>query len=137
MAAQLKTAVAAFFGIMFALLFSTSTHAGFILCNNTGVPVTAAVGWFENDAWSSRGWYNINPRECALPISGALTDRSIYYYAEGARLKWKGSGEGSAFFCGNHTSQFYYSLKLYLPCLCYTLIRLDTRVSQPLTQTQI
>jgi uncharacterized membrane protein len=134
MAAQLKAAVVAFFGIMFALLFSTTAHAGFILCNNTGVPVTATVGWFENDAWSSRGWFNINPRECALTISGALTDRFIYYYAEGAGLKWQGSGEGSAFFCANHTSQFYYSLKENPSCDGYTFIRVDTGDSQQFTQ---
>ncbi|MBV8565097.1 MAG: DUF1036 domain-containing protein [Methylobacteriaceae bacterium] len=108
----------------FLIICSGSASAGFIVCNNTGIEVSVAVGWFENDAWSSRGWYNVKPRDCELAIAGPMTNRYVYYYAEGGSMKWE-KGEDSGFFCANYTSQFYYALPTDPKCDGYSFERVD------------
>ena len=104
---MLRWAIATIALVMSGMMPSES-RAGFIVCNDTGVTVSVAVGWTPGgDTWKSAGWFNIEPRDCALPITGALSNRYIYYYAEGKSLRWEG-GESSAFFCANHQYSFNY-----------------------------
>ncbi len=65
--------------------FPQASEASLRFCNNTGITIQLAIGYADgnqNTRWTSRGWYNIPPGECATPISGNLQNRYYYYYAE-------------------------------------------------------
>lgn len=114
-------------GMLFAFtaIFSAApASAGFSICNDAGVPITVAIGWRENNAWSSEGWWNIAPRQCATPLSGPLQNRQYYYYAESSNgaLKWH-KGPDAGFFCADQENEFYYSLVTDPPCDGYEFRR--------------
>lgn len=97
--------------LMISFLFGSSAHAGLFVCNNTGIKLSVAVGYSSQDIWQARGWYNIEPRECALPIEGLFENTNVYYYAEGysdSSIKWQG-GEKSASFCVHKYKAFHYA----------------------------
>src|SRR5258708_36200396 len=58
-----------------------SAKADFRLCNNTGNRVGIAVGYKENDSWTTEGWWNISARSCETVLRGALVARFYYIYA--------------------------------------------------------
>lgn len=84
--------------MIFIAFFSSKAQAGFFVCNDTGVPLFVAAGWKQDGQWVSRGWYKIEPRDCALPIEGYLQNRNVYVRAEGGDLIFAG-GQNSADFC--------------------------------------
>ena len=55
--------------------------ADFRLCNNTGNRVGIAVGYKENEGWTTEGWWNISARSCETVLRGALVARFYYIYA--------------------------------------------------------
>jgi uncharacterized membrane protein len=125
----LVSVVAAGFVLAFQWL---PAHAGIIVCNDTGLQVSVAIGWNSGKAWDSRGWYNIKPRDCALPLSGELTNRYVYYYAKAGNLKWQGGNDG-AWFCADPRRKFHYSYEVDPPCDGYVFRRVDAGVSQQAT----
>jgi uncharacterized membrane protein len=115
------------------LLFSAPTKAGVFVCNQTGLDLYLAIGWQEGDKWSSRGWWQIKPRECAHPLHGAIENRVFYYYAEnaGRSLKWRGGLE-SAHFCTTN-EKFYYSFVADPPCKGENFRKVDAGVDEQYT----
>ena len=82
----------------FALVASaTPAAADFRLCNNTGSRVGVAVGYKDNDGWTTEGWWNIASRSCETLLRGALVARFYYIYA----VDYDRGGEwsGQAFMC--------------------------------------
>jgi uncharacterized membrane protein len=71
--------------------------ADFRLCNNTTSKVGIAVGYKENDGWSTEGWWNLPARSCETLLRGALVARFYYIYA----VDYDRGGEwsGQAFMC--------------------------------------
>ena len=71
--------------------------ADFRLCNNTGNRVGIAVGYKENDGWTTEGWWNIPARSCETVLRGTLVARFYYIYA----VDYDRGGEwsGQAFMC--------------------------------------
>jgi len=71
--------------------------ADFRLCNNTTSRVGIAIGYRENDGWTTEGWWNLSPRSCETLMRGALVARYYYIYA----VDYDRSGEwsGQAFMC--------------------------------------
>lgn len=55
---------------------------GLSLCNQTDFMVWAASGMLREDAFESRGWIRVLPRQCAQIITQTLSDRYYFYYAE-------------------------------------------------------
>src|SRR5258706_11967613 len=55
--------------------------ADFRLCNNTGNRVGIAIGYKENEGWTTEGWWNISARSCETVLRGALVARFYYIYA--------------------------------------------------------
>src|SRR3972149_9687061 len=51
-------AAAALFG------FTQPAAADFRLCNNTGSRVGIAIGYKDNDGWTTEGWWNLPARSC-------------------------------------------------------------------------
>src|SRR5499433_3179779 len=72
-------------------------RADFRLCNNTGNRVGIAIGYKENDGWTTEGWWNISARSCETVLRGALVARFYYIYA----VDYDRGGEwsGQAFMC--------------------------------------
>ena len=71
--------------------------ADFRLCNNTTSRVGIAVGYRENESWTTEGWWNLSPRSCETLMRGPLVARYYYIYA----VDYDRSGEwsGQAFMC--------------------------------------
>src|SRR5438046_1851744 len=89
-------------GIVAMLLFAVvlmaeSARADFRLCNNTGNRVGIAVGYKENEGWTTEGWWNVPARSCETVLRGSLVARFYYIYA----VDYDRGGEwsGQAFMC--------------------------------------
>jgi uncharacterized membrane protein len=78
-------------------LTPTRAEADFRLCNNTTSRVGIALGYKENEGWTTEGWWNLSPRSCETLMRGALVARYYYIYA----VDYDRSGEwsGQAFMC--------------------------------------
>ena len=71
--------------------------ADFRLCNNTGSRVGIALGYKENEGWTTEGWWNLSARSCETLLRGPLVARYYYIYA----IDYDRGGEwsGQAFMC--------------------------------------
>src|SRR5689334_14405303 len=59
-----------------ALTFNPAeARADFRLCNNTTSRVGIALGYKENEGWTTEGWWNLSPRSCETLMRGALVAR--------------------------------------------------------------
>jgi uncharacterized membrane protein len=78
-------------------LSAEPAKADFRLCNNTGNRVGIAVGYKENEGWTTEGWWNISARSCETVLRGSLVARFYYIYA----VDYDRGGEwsGQAFMC--------------------------------------
>jgi uncharacterized membrane protein len=83
-------------GITLAALAGTAA-ADFRLCNNTGSRVGIAVGYKDNDGWTTEGWWNLSARTCETLLRGGLVARFYYIYA----VDYDRGGEwaGRAYMC--------------------------------------
>jgi uncharacterized membrane protein len=74
-----------------------AAKADFRLCNNTGNRVGIAIGYKENESWTTEGWWNISARTCETVLRGTLVARFYYIYA----VDYDRGGEwsGQAFMC--------------------------------------
>jgi uncharacterized membrane protein len=84
--------------LMVAMAASVApAHADFRLCNNTSNRVGVAVGYKENDGWTTEGWWNLAARSCETVLRGSLVARFYYIYA----VDYDRGGEwsGQAFMC--------------------------------------
>jgi uncharacterized membrane protein len=72
-------------------------HADFRLCNNTSNRIGIAVGYKENESWTTEGWWNLAARSCETVLRGSLVARFYYIYA----VDYDRGGEwsGQAFMC--------------------------------------
>ncbi len=61
------------------LLTSGPAFAGLTFCNDTEVRATVAIGYRDNGAWVSEGWWGVEPFDCRTVISEDLT-RKFYYW---------------------------------------------------------
>jgi uncharacterized membrane protein len=79
------------------MLFCQAAKADFRLCNNTGNRVGIAIGYKENESWTTEGWWNISARTCETVLRGTLVARFYYIYA----VDYDRGGEwsGQAFMC--------------------------------------
>jgi uncharacterized membrane protein len=57
------------------LMISDVAKADFRLCNNTTGRVGIAVGYKENDGWTTEGWWNLPARTCETVLRGTLQSR--------------------------------------------------------------
>lgn len=64
------------------LCLAPAARAGLDICNETDVLQTVAIGFKGDKDWTSEGWWNIDPGDCATVLGGDLTRRYYYYYAE-------------------------------------------------------
>jgi uncharacterized membrane protein len=87
----------AFVAAVLMLTTTAPVQADFRLCNNTGNRVGVAIGYKENDGWTTEGWWNLAARSCETVLRGSLVARFYYIYA----VDYDRGGEwsGQAFMC--------------------------------------
>jgi uncharacterized membrane protein len=72
-------------------------NADFRLCNNTGGRVGVAIGYKDNEGWTTEGWWNVSSRSCETLLRGALVAR--YYYIYAVDYDRGGEWSGKAYMC--------------------------------------
>ncbi|MEL7116501.1 MAG: DUF1036 domain-containing protein [Pseudomonadota bacterium] len=60
---------------------------GLRFCNETDEAQSIAIGYEADDGWTSSGWWNLEPGDCATPLKGPLTKRFYYYRAEVSSMR--------------------------------------------------
>ncbi|WP_172296924.1 DUF1036 domain-containing protein [Pseudoruegeria sp. HB172150] len=69
---------------------SVDAEAGLNICNETDLVQTVAIGFKGETNWTSEGWWNIDPDDCATVLGGDLDKRYYYYYAESDAASFQG-----------------------------------------------
>ncbi len=59
---------------------------GYQFCNRTSIELWAAMGYTEEEAWRSSGWWSLAPGTCSKAINDGLPAETIYTYAVGYTL---------------------------------------------------
>jgi uncharacterized membrane protein len=75
--------------------------ADFRLCNNTSSRIGVAIGYKENEAWTTEGWWNLAARSCETVLRGTLAAR--YYYIYAVDYDRGGEWSGQAYMCTRET----------------------------------
>ncbi|MBL9097594.1 MAG: DUF1036 domain-containing protein [Alphaproteobacteria bacterium] len=70
---------------------------GFAICNKTDHAMAVAIGRLRGGAWTSEGWWRIEPGACQDILRGVL--RARYYYVRAVHLGVDGAWEGNRLFC--------------------------------------
>jgi uncharacterized membrane protein len=89
-------AVAALFGI------PASAHADLRLCNTTTGRIGVAIGYQDNQGWSTEGWWNIAAQTCETLYKGILSSR--FYYIHAVDYDRGGEWAGQSFMCSSDKS---------------------------------
>ena len=96
--AAVSRALFAAMAVLIACVFMGGpARADFRLCNNTSSKVGIAIGYKENESWTTEGWWNVAPRNCETILRGGLVARFYYIYA----VDYDRGGEwsGQAYMC--------------------------------------
>jgi uncharacterized membrane protein len=56
---------------------------GYQFCNRTEIPLYAAMGYTEDTAWRTEGWWALAPGTCTKAMNDSLPADQIYTYAVG------------------------------------------------------
>ena len=60
---------------------SAADETGFNYCNNSGHKLWTAIAFQRNKDWVSRGWWMLDPGDCARVIKDTLKDQDYFVYA--------------------------------------------------------
>ena len=85
------------FALAALLAAAIPAAADFRLCNNTASRVGVAIGYKDNDGWTTEGWWNLGPRSCETLVKGQLIAR--FYYVFAVDYDRGGEWSGKAFMC--------------------------------------
>ena len=80
-----------------AVSFAGPALADLRVCNETGNPISIALGYRAERGWQSEGWWVAPPAQCATVFQGDLNSRFFYIFA--ADDIGGGAWEGSVFMC--------------------------------------
>jgi uncharacterized membrane protein len=72
-------------------------YADLRICNETGNPVSIALGYRAERGWQSEGWWVAPPEQCATVFQGDLNAR--FYYLFVADDIGGGAWDGTVFMC--------------------------------------
>jgi uncharacterized membrane protein len=79
--ARLLSEASATAGVSGGLTADAAVGGGLRLCNKTASRVGVAIGYKENQSWTTEGWWNIASGTCDTLRPGALVSRFYYVYA--------------------------------------------------------
>lgn len=108
-----RIVVAGLASIAFALSLVTVAVAartdvptkGLTVCNDTGLPVSVALGFKGEDGWQSEGWQHLAANECAMVRDADLSGQRYYYlYASSDTVP--ASWQGDTVLCTRHDGNF-------------------------------
>ncbi len=68
------------------------TETGLNICNDTATRQEVSIGWQRGADWVSKGWWNIDPGDCAKVLGGDLEQQYYYYRAEVGGGPFEGGG---------------------------------------------
>ena len=91
--AKLPVALVLALSPLAALAWTGEARADFRVCNETRETVGVSLGYKGTDGWASEGWWHVPGEECQTILSGALTARFYYLYAENAERSRRWGGE--------------------------------------------
>jgi uncharacterized membrane protein len=83
--------------LLTALAWPAAAHADFRLCNRTSSRIGVAIGYKDQNGWTTEGWWNVNANACETLIRGPLVARFYYIYA--VDYDQGGEWSGKAFMC--------------------------------------
>ena len=66
-----------------ALASELQEETGYQFCNRTNIELWAAMGYSEDEAWRSSGWWSLAPGTCTKALNDGLPAELIYTYAVG------------------------------------------------------
>lgn len=95
---RLPTALAALAGSAVVLAAAASdAYADLRICNKTSSRIGIAVGYKNQTAWTTEGWWNLPASTCETLLAGPLVSRYYYIYA----IDYDRGGEwsGRSFMC--------------------------------------
>lgn len=73
-------------------LFSLSARAELLVCNESGVTRSVAIGYRLDGQWTSAGWWNVDNSACATVLVGALKNQYYYFRATSSSAPFEGEG---------------------------------------------
>lgn len=82
-----------------AAALNRNTQLGLRICNDTGLPIAAAIGRQRGEIWESRGWWRLEPGSCTRAVAARLTTPDIWFYAEQFSDTRRPLAGGDAPFC--------------------------------------
>lgn len=93
---------ALFMGVLgLSLFWPRQAMAAFLFCNETKSVIEAAFGHRDDGVWTSEGWWQIQPGQCARVYGKPLTQRFYFFYARALTLKAK-DGAGPMIWSGKY-----------------------------------
>ncbi len=66
---------------LFLTPFAAPAHAALTICNGAEEMASVSIGYNGPEGWTSEGWWNINPKKCAVVVAGDLTNSFFYWRA--------------------------------------------------------
>jgi uncharacterized membrane protein len=91
---------------------ATEASADLRICNKTSSRIGIAVGYKDEAAWTTEGWWNLPASTCETLLAGPLVSRYYYIYA----IDYDRGGEwsGRSFMC---TQEKTFTIKGIEDCL--------------------
>ncbi len=80
-----------------SLVTATDVRADLKLCNTTASRVGIAIGYRNDEGWTTEGWWNVASQTCETLLKGNLIAR--YYYLHAVDYDRGGAWAGKAFMC--------------------------------------
>ena len=68
-------------GAVFAVASTVPARADLRLCNQTANRIGVAIGYKDQQTWTTEGWWNVAGNACETILAGPLQSRFYYVYA--------------------------------------------------------
>jgi uncharacterized membrane protein len=103
-AATLSRSTIAIIALAFSSLIAlpSSARADLKLCNTTTARIGVAIGYQDNQGWTTEGWWNIAAQTCETLYKGILSSR--FYYIHAVDYDRGGEWAGQSFMCSTDKS---------------------------------
>lgn len=83
--------------LVVGVLSATPALADLRICNKTASRVGIAVGYKDENAWKTEGWWNVAGNSCETLLAGPLVSR--YYYLYAVDYDHGGEWSGRSYMC--------------------------------------
>ena len=90
------------FTIAVLIAWPSAARADLRLCNTTTARIGVAIGYQDNQGWTTEGWWNIAAQTCETLYKGILSSR--FYYIHAVDYDRGGEWAGQSFMCSTDKS---------------------------------